>query len=39
MPTLAVLAALILATVPVLALLVVIALCTGGLTPHEEREL
>ena len=32
------LAGLILAAVPVLALLVVIDLCSGGLTPHEERE-
>lgn len=39
MHTLTILAALILAAVPVLALLVVIDLCSGGFTPHEEREL
>ena len=39
MHTLTVLAAVILAAVPILALLVVIDLCSGGLTPHEEREL
>lgn len=32
------LAGLILAAVPVLVLLVVIDLCHGGLTPHEERD-
>lgn len=39
MHTLTVLAALILAAVPVLALLVVVDLCSGGFTPHEERDL
>ena len=34
-----ILAALILAAVPILALLVVIDLCSGGLTPHEESKL
>lgn len=39
MHTLAVLAAVILAATPILALLVVIDLCSGGFTPNEEREL
>ena len=39
MAALIILVALILAAVPVLVLLVVIDLCSGGLTPHEEREL
>ena len=34
-----VLATLILAAAPVLALLVVIDLCSGGFTPHEESKL
>ena len=39
MAALTILAGLILAVVPVLVLLVVVDLCSGGLTPHEEREL
>ena len=39
MAALTVLAGLVLAAVPVLVLLVVVDLCSGGLTPHEEREL